>query len=160
MLFQSIGSDRYRHIFEISHAMIKKDFRMVECWYYETSLVPDSIHNSSPLKIFILLWFFLFSSLFIFYLFICLSLFRFNKFLVYVCFFAYFFCFSLWNIHWNPNENYKLNQDIINFTNFLDMSLVNSMVETDIMIVSVSNAIVSVLFYNLVKTDHCYTYVW
>ena len=31
MLFQSIGSDRYRHIiFEISHVMIKKDFRVVE----------------------------------------------------------------------------------------------------------------------------------
>ena len=33
------------------------------------------------------------------------------------------------------------------------------MVETDIMLVSFSNVIVSVLSYNLVKTDHCYTYV-
>ena len=100
--------------------------------------------------------FFILLFLFIFYLFLYLLL-IFKPFLEVPMFYIY--CYSLRNIHQNPNKTSKINIIMINMAHFLNMSLFYFKVKCDIILATISNVIVTVVFYNLVETELCYTYL-
>lgn len=57
---------------------------------------------------------------------------------------------SLTNVHEDPNKNSKMNMILMNIAHFLDMYLFCFMVESNIMIVPISNAIVIVMIEDVV----------
>ena len=64
-----------------------------------------------------------------------------------LCFvlFGLVFCF-LRNMHENPNKDRKMNIIIIDIVYFLDISLPCFITESDIMLVTISNVIFTVVF--------------